>query len=151
MGKKWSPFYWRTQKVSSKTHCYIVFVGRTQIFRIFQNTPGTYPAPPSNNLWRNSFHLGVDASRLCWGSLSIVFSWGTSYKNEVCKQGQLTYDHCNPLLRSVPFMDTLQSLQPIDKSKDLIVIYIWIMKTRMSQLNFSSLEIAISDIIFIIV
>ena len=48
-------------------------------------------------------------------------------------------------------MDTLQSLQPIDKSKDLIVIYKWIMKTRMSQLNFSSLEIAISDIIFIVV
>ena len=116
MGKEWSPFYWRTQESklgNSLLHCCF---GRTQVLRIFQNTPGTYPAPPSNNLWRNSFHLGVDASRLCWGSLRIVFSWGTSYKNEVCKQGRLTYDHCNPLLRSDPFMDTLQSLQPIDKS-----------------------------------
>ena len=26
--------------------------------RIFQHTPGTYPRPPTNSLWRNSFCLG---------------------------------------------------------------------------------------------
>ena len=26
--------------------------------RIFQHTPGTYPRPPTNGLWRNSFYLG---------------------------------------------------------------------------------------------
>ena len=31
--------------------------------RIFQHTPGTYPRPRTNSLWRNSFHLGV------WGGL----------------------------------------------------------------------------------
>ena len=39
---------------------------------IFQHTPGTYPRPPTNGLWRNSFHLGVYrflgyAPRVCWG------------------------------------------------------------------------------------
>ena len=39
---------------------------------IFQHTPGTYPRPPTNSLWRNPFHLGVwggleYAARVCWG------------------------------------------------------------------------------------
>ena len=42
--------------------------------RIFQHTPGTYPRPPTNGLWRNSFHLGIYrflgyAPRVCWGFL----------------------------------------------------------------------------------
>ena len=39
--------------------------------RIFQHTPGTYPRPPTNGLWRNSFHLGVlrYAPRVCWDFL----------------------------------------------------------------------------------
>ena len=42
--------------------------------RIFQHTPGTYPKPPTNSLWRNSFHLGLwgclgYAPGVCWGSL----------------------------------------------------------------------------------
>ena len=46
--------------------------------RTFQHTPGTYPRPPTNSLWRNSFHLGVWGSLgyapgVCWGSLRI--SW----------------------------------------------------------------------------
>ena len=44
--------------------------------RICQNTPGTYPRPRTNSLWRNSFHLGVwgglgYAPGVCWGSLRI--------------------------------------------------------------------------------
>ncbi len=42
--------------------------------RISQHTPGTYPRPPTNSLWRNSFHLGVWGSLgyapgVCWGPL----------------------------------------------------------------------------------
>ena len=29
-----------------------------QTLRIFQHTPGTYPKPLTNSLWKNSFHLG---------------------------------------------------------------------------------------------
>ena len=35
--------------------------------RIFQHTPGTYPSPRTNSLWRNSFHLGVNGE--AWGML----------------------------------------------------------------------------------
>ena len=46
--------------------------------RIFQHTPGTYPRPSTNSLWRNSFHLGVwgclgYAPGVCWGSLRRLF------------------------------------------------------------------------------
>ena len=39
-----------------------------------QHTPGTYPRPPTNGLWRNSFHFGIwgflgYAPRVCWGFL----------------------------------------------------------------------------------
>ena len=42
--------------------------------RTFPHTPGTYARPPTNSLWRNSFHLGVWGSLgyapgVCWGSL----------------------------------------------------------------------------------
>ena len=45
--------------------------------RIFQHTPGTYPRPSTNSLWRNSFHLGVwgglgYAPGVCWGSLRVL-------------------------------------------------------------------------------
>ena len=41
---------------------------------ICQHTPGTYPRPRTNSLWRNSFHLGIwggvgYAPGVCWGSL----------------------------------------------------------------------------------
>ena len=44
------------------------------ILRTFQQTPGAYPKPPTNSLWRNSFHLAVwgclgYAPGVCWGSL----------------------------------------------------------------------------------
>ena len=44
--------------------------------RICQHTPGTYPRPRTNSLWRNSFHLGVwggvgYAPGVCWGSLRL--------------------------------------------------------------------------------
>ena len=29
------------------------------IIRTFQHTPGTYPRPPTNSFWSNSFHLGL--------------------------------------------------------------------------------------------
>ena len=46
----------------------------TEYLRLFQHTPGTYPRPRTNSLWRNSFHLGVwgglgYAPGVCWGSL----------------------------------------------------------------------------------
>ena len=31
----------------------------SKYLRFFQHTPGTYPRPWINSLWRNSFHLGV--------------------------------------------------------------------------------------------
>ena len=42
--------------------------------RPYQQTPGAYPKPPTNSLWRNSFHLGVwgclgYAPGVCWVSL----------------------------------------------------------------------------------
>ena len=47
------------------------------ILRIFQHTPGTYPRPPTNSLWRSSFHLGLRgclgyAPGVCWGSLRTI-------------------------------------------------------------------------------
>ena len=47
------------------------------ILRTFQQTPGAYPKPPTNSLWRNSFHLGVwgclgYAPGVCWGSLRMI-------------------------------------------------------------------------------
>ena len=50
------------------------------ILRIFQHTPGTYPRPPTNSLWRSSFHLGLRgclgyAPGVCWGSLRTMVSW----------------------------------------------------------------------------
>ena len=46
----------------------------------FQHTPGTYPRPRTNSLWRNSFHLGVwgglgYAPGVCWGSLRYLQSF----------------------------------------------------------------------------
>ena len=46
--------------------------------RLFQHTPGTYPRPSANTLWRNSFRLGVwgglgYAPGVCWGSLGDMF------------------------------------------------------------------------------
>ena len=42
--------------------------------RIFQQTPGTYPRPPTNSLWRNSFHLGFgDAWGMLQGYVGVLF------------------------------------------------------------------------------
>ena len=48
------------------------------ILRTFQQTPGAYPKPPTNSLWRNSFHLGVwgclgYAPGVCWVSLRYIY------------------------------------------------------------------------------
>ena len=59
--------------------------------RTFQQTPGAYPKPPTNSLWRNSFHLGVwgclgYAPGVCWVSLrfneSEENSWNQGERNE---------------------------------------------------------------------
>ena len=53
--------------------------------RICQHTPGTYPRPRTNSLWRNSFHLEVwgglgYAPGVCWGSLRLkVFALAQSF------------------------------------------------------------------------
>ena len=46
----------------------------SEILRLFQHTPGTYPTPWTKTYWRNSFHLGGwgclgYAPGVCWGSL----------------------------------------------------------------------------------
>ena len=60
--------------------------GHFLFLRTFQQTPGAYPKPPTNSLWRSSFHLGVwgclgYAPGVCWGSLRLLIrelvpSWG---------------------------------------------------------------------------
>ena len=53
-------------------------VSDTQLLRIFQHSPGTYPRPPAPTLYEGrSFHLGValgmpgvcDETGVCWSSL----------------------------------------------------------------------------------
>ena len=68
--------------------------------RTLQHTPGTYPRPPTNSLWRNSFHLGVWGSLgyapgVCWGSLRVLDSSYSRFPsnfhsppNHLCPQGK---------------------------------------------------------------
>ena len=66
----WQKRLWRCLDVCC-TNC-LCFILRT-----FQQTPGAYPKPPTNSLWRNSFHLGVwgflgYAPGVCWGSVRFI-------------------------------------------------------------------------------
>ena len=74
VGIRWQLWGWRRETVCLKK------TSDGTILRIFQHTPGTYPRPPTNSLWRSSFHLGLRgclgyAPRVCWGSLRTMVSW----------------------------------------------------------------------------
>ena len=86
--------------------------------RIFQHTPGTYPRPPTNSLWRNSFHLRV------WGSLGYApGDVGVPLERKKNKKHNLPYgsnhrtsedepgvsNHRNETHRSVRFHETILS------------------------------------------
>ena len=78
--KSGSPTQRGARKVGCNPHPGVVpvfgsiFLFCDSIEKFFQHTPGAYPKPPTNSLWRNSFHLGIWGSlgyapRVCWGSL----------------------------------------------------------------------------------
>ena len=80
----WSLLEWLLYQSWSKTsryHDIMIFASGTYfyILRIFQHIAGTYPRPPTNSLWRSSFHLGLRgclgyAPGVCWGSLRYILN-----------------------------------------------------------------------------
>ena len=69
--------HWATATKPVNDIPYEILVGL--YLRIFQHTPGTYPRPPTNSLWRNSFHFGLwgclgYAPGVCWVFLRLYGS-----------------------------------------------------------------------------